>query len=141
MATTDAKAAQIAAIHKQGLANGLEGMTLLDGGAARMLEPNLRRSAAILSSETGIVDSHALMRAFLGDFEANGGALAVHTPAKRLARTKAGWIAHYGGVSPDSIALDAVVNCAGLDAQAVASDGRIPDRRHTALGARQRQLL
>jgi L-2-hydroxyglutarate oxidase LhgO len=121
VATTDAEAAQIAAIHEQGLANGVEGMSLLDGGAARRLEPNLRCSAAVLSSETGIVDSHALMRAFLGDFEANSGALAVHTPVRRLARTRAGWTAHYGGVFPDSIAVDAVVNCAGLDAQAVAS--------------------
>jgi L-2-hydroxyglutarate oxidase LhgO len=120
VATTDAEAATISSIYQRGIANGVEGMAVLDGDAARRLEPNLRCLAAVLSRETGVVDSHALMRALLGDIEANGGALAVHTPIERLSRTSEGWIARFGGAAPDAIIVDAVVNSAGLDAQAVA---------------------
>ena len=130
VATTEAEAARIASIHDQGLANGVEGLSLIDGDAARRLEPNLRCSAALLSRETGIVDTHALMLACLGDVENHGGALAVHTPVERLSRGPAGWTARFGGATPDSITVDAIVNCAGLDAQALAgrTQNYSPDR-------------
>jgi L-2-hydroxyglutarate oxidase LhgO len=120
VATNDAEAAKITHIYEQGLANGVEGMRLLDGPTARRLEPNLRCSAAVLSTETGIIDTHALMLALLGDIEDNGGALAIHTPIERIRRTGGRWAVGFGGATPDTIIVDAVVNCAGLDAQALA---------------------
>jgi L-2-hydroxyglutarate oxidase LhgO len=120
VATEDSEIAKIASIYQQGLANGVEGMSLLDADEARRLEPNLRCSAALLSTETGIVDAHALMLAFLGDIEANGGALALRTSLQRIGRTRAGWTAQFDGASSEPIAMDAVVNCAGLDAQEIA---------------------
>lgn len=121
VATEDSDASKIASIYQQGLANNVEGMSILDAEEARRLEPNLRCCAALLSAETGIVDAHALMLAFLGDIEANGGALVVRTSIERISRTRAGWLAQFGSVSPDSVTVDAVVNCAGLDAQALAN--------------------
>jgi L-2-hydroxyglutarate oxidase LhgO len=120
VATNDAEAEKIASIFAQGVANGVEGMQILEAPAARRLEPNLNCSAALLSSETGIVDTHALMLALLGEIEDHGGALAIHAPVERLSRVGGQWVVRFGGASPDSIAFDAVVNCAGLDAQAVA---------------------
>jgi L-2-hydroxyglutarate oxidase LhgO len=120
VATDDAEAAKIASIFAQGIANGVEGLLLLDAESVRRLEPNLRCTAAVLSSETGIIDTHALMLALLGDIEDQGGALAIHTPVEHLSRRAGQWVVRFGGATPDSISLDAVVNCAGLDAQAVA---------------------
>jgi len=120
VATDDVEAAKIVAIFAQGTANGVEGMALLDAASARRLEPNLRCSAAVLSAETGIIDAHALMLALLGDIEDHGGALALRTPVEHVSRAGGRWVVHFGGAAPDSIAVDAVVNCAGLDAQAVA---------------------
>jgi L-2-hydroxyglutarate oxidase LhgO len=120
VATDDSETAKIAAIFEQGLANGVEAMELLDAQSARRLEPNLSCSAAVLSSETGIVDTHALMLALLSDVQAHGGALALHTPIERLDRAAGQWIVRFGGAAPDAIAVDAVVNCAGLDAQGMA---------------------
>ncbi len=130
VATTAAETAKIATIFAQGLANGVEGLRLLDGDEARRLEPALRCSAAVLSSESGIVESHALMRAFLGDIEDNGGSLAVRTPIETLTPKAGGWIVGFGGADPDTILVDAIVNCAGLGAQRLARavDGYPPDR-------------
>jgi L-2-hydroxyglutarate oxidase LhgO len=120
VATTDSEASKINSIFQQGLANDVEGLSMLDASEARRLEPNLRCSAALLSAETGIIDGHALMLAFLGDFEANGGVLAVRTSIERITPTRAGWTAQFGSALSESVTVDAVVNCAGLDAQSLA---------------------
>ncbi len=130
VATTEAERAKIEAIHAQGVANGVEGLTLLTGGEARALEPNLACVAAILSPETGIVDSHGLMLALLGDIEAAGGAVAFGTPVERLVPSGDGWDAQFGGVEPGSAAFGAVVNAASFGAQSIArvTDGYPPER-------------
>jgi L-2-hydroxyglutarate oxidase LhgO len=122
VATTESERGKIEAIHAQGLANGVEGLTLLTGERARDLEPNLACVAAVLSTETGIVDSHALMLALQGSVEDHGGALAFHTPVQRLTRSGTGWTAHYGGAEPGELAVDAVVNTSSFGAQALARE-------------------
>ena len=120
VATNAAEAGKIAAIRDQGEANGVEGLVLLDGAEARALEPNLACTAALLSPRTGIVDSHGLMLALLGDIEDRGGMLALNTPVEALARAEGRWIARFGGAAPGEFPCDAVVNAASLGAQALA---------------------
>jgi L-2-hydroxyglutarate oxidase LhgO len=130
VATNDLERAKIEGIHAQGLANGVEGLVLIDGDEARRLEPNLACTAAVLSSETGIIDSHALMLALQGDLEAQGGMIALHAPVERLTRSGSGWRARVAGPDPTTLDVDAVVNAAGLGAQALAraTDGYPPER-------------
>jgi L-2-hydroxyglutarate oxidase LhgO len=132
VATSKLEHAKIEGIYEQGQINGVEGLTFLDGKAAIALEPNLNATSALLSEETGIVDSHALMLALQGDLEDAGGVIAFDAPIQRLARSKAGWEVGYGGADPGTLTVDAVVNAAGLGAQALARmmedypAGRIP---------------
>jgi L-2-hydroxyglutarate oxidase LhgO len=119
-AMTDLERAKIEGIYEQGILNGVEGLSLIGGNAARALEPNLACVAAILSEETGIIDSHALMLALQGDLEDAGGVIAFNSPIERIARSGAGWEAHYGGPEAGTLPVDAVVNSAGLGAQALA---------------------
>jgi L-2-hydroxyglutarate oxidase LhgO len=130
VATNDREAAKIAAIAQQGAINGVEGLALIDGAAAIRMEPALSCVAALHSAETGIIDSHALMLAFQGELEERGGAIAFETPIERLAFTPAGWEVRYGGAEPGSLMVDAVINSAGLGAQAIAraTDGYAPER-------------
>ncbi|WP_294190285.1 FAD-dependent oxidoreductase, partial [uncultured Sphingomonas sp.] len=51
---------------------GVEDLRLIDAAGVRALEPALRCAGALLSPSTGIIDSHALMLALLGEAEANG---------------------------------------------------------------------
>jgi L-2-hydroxyglutarate oxidase LhgO len=120
VATNDLEQAKIEGIYEQGLANGVEGLSFLTGKEARALEPNLSCTGAVLSRETGIIDSHALMLALQGDLEDAGGVIAVHTPVERIARSGAGWSVQVGGADATEITVDAVINAAGLGAQALA---------------------
>lgn len=121
VAATEAEADGIAAIRERGDANGVEGLELLDGAQARRLEPNLACTAALLSPDTGIVDSHALMLALQGDLADRGGALALRTPVERLSRADGRWLAAFGGEAPGDYPCDAVVNAASFGAQALAA--------------------
>src|SRR6187397_2752223 len=67
VATEDAEIAKMEAILEQGAINGVEGFVMIDGGAARALEPALNCVAALYSPQTGIIDSHSFMRALQGD--------------------------------------------------------------------------
>ena len=120
VATEDAEVAKMAAILKQGQANGVEGFALIDGSAARAMEPALSCVAALYSPETGIVDSHAFMRALQGDLEDRGGVIAFNTRIERLTHSQAGWLVHFFGGDGSELAVDAVINSAGLGAQALA---------------------
>ncbi len=129
VATRDDELAGLAAIQAQGRANGVEGLELIDGAAARRLEPALSCTAALHSPETGIIDSHAYMTALRGDLEDRGGSIAFNTRIERLAPAGGGWRAGFGG---EWAAFDAVVNAAGLGAQRLAAAtegypaGRVP---------------
>jgi L-2-hydroxyglutarate oxidase LhgO len=120
VATNELEQAKIEGIYQQGLANGVEGLELIGGNAARDLEPALSATAAVLSTETGIIDSHRLMLALQGDLEDRGGAIAFRTNVMRLQRSAAGWEVHLDGPDEEPILVDAVVNSAGLGAQALA---------------------
>jgi L-2-hydroxyglutarate oxidase LhgO len=120
VATSEAETRKIEAIHAQGLANGVEGLSLIMGAEAAALEPNLRCKAALLSAETGTLDSHALMLALQGDLEDAGGMIAFETPVERIIRAGEGWRVDFGGREAGRIAAALVVNAAGLRAWDVA---------------------
>jgi len=109
------------AIHRRALANGVENCAMIEAGEAQRLEPQLRCVAALHSQETGIVDSHGLMLALLGDLEAAGGTLACSAPFERARRHGGGWIVHTGGDAPFALEAAMLVNAAGLHAQEVAA--------------------
>jgi L-2-hydroxyglutarate oxidase LhgO len=120
VATDALEQAKIAGIYERGLANGVEGLRLIDGQAARALEPAVSAKAAVLSTETGIVDSHRLMLALQGDLEDRGGVIAFRTNVTCLESSAAGWRVHGEGLGDEPVRVDAVVNSAGLGAQALA---------------------
>jgi L-2-hydroxyglutarate oxidase LhgO len=70
------------------------------------------------------------MLALQGDLEDHGGAIAFNTAVTRIARTAEGWAAFLDGADPEPIVVDAVVNSAGLTAQALAraTEGYPPER-------------
>lgn len=119
VATDPAQVAQLQGIADQARRNGVTDLVLLSAAEARQLEPHLQCEAALLSPSTGIVDSHGLMLALLGDLENAGGVLACNAP---LAGARVG---------PSGIALQTedgtqllaktVVNAAGLQAPALAA--------------------
>ncbi|MEA1833953.1 NAD(P)/FAD-dependent oxidoreductase [Methylobacterium durans] len=121
VATAEAEEPAIVAIHERARRNGVAHLRLLTGAEAREIEPNLACTRALLSPETGIVDSHALMLALQGDIETRGGMLAFRTPVERLLRDGDAWIALTGGEAAAEMPFDAVVNAASFGAPALAA--------------------
>jgi L-2-hydroxyglutarate oxidase LhgO len=120
VAANDAERATLEGILAQGRANGVDDLRLLDGEEARRLEPSLACAGALLSPSTGIVDSHGLLRALEADARAAGADVALLSPVTGGAVADAALVLHVGHGTPTKVRCRAVVNAAGLDAQAIA---------------------
>lgn len=108
------------AIRAKAAANGVDDLRFLDAAGVRALEPAVRCHAALFSPSSGIVDSHGLMLALLGEAEARGAALAFKSPVAGGEARADGVVLEVGGETPTRILCRAVVNCAGLGAQRLA---------------------
>jgi L-2-hydroxyglutarate oxidase LhgO len=114
---------QVAGLHKywqQAQANGVFDLRMLNADEVAELEPEVQGVAGFLSPSTGIVDSHGLMLAYLGDAESHGAALALASPVVSGVVTDGGIILDIGGKEAMRIECNTVVNSAGFHAQAVA---------------------
>lgn len=129
VATTDAQVSQLQLLLQRGLENGVDDLRLLDRAQALALEPALQCITALYSPSTGIVDSHALMLALLGDAEAAGTSIAFHAPLLSACVTADGFLLSVGGESPMTLSCRRLINAAGLHAPALARriEGLSPD--------------
>lgn len=131
VATESAQAGALEAMRARAAACGVEGLELLDARAAQALEPALHCAAALWSPVTGIVDSHALMLALLGEAEDHGALLALRSPVERVrVIAGGGFEVEVGGAEPMRIGARALVNAAGLHACALARAIDGLDPRH-----------
>ncbi|MEM7744317.1 MAG: NAD(P)/FAD-dependent oxidoreductase [Pseudomonadota bacterium] len=100
--------------------NGVEDLQQIPASEARTMEPELDCQGALYSPSTGIVDSHGLMLALLGEAEAHGAMLVLNTPVARLAAADGGFLVETGGEEPMQLLASEVINSAGLDAPELA---------------------
>lgn len=121
VAQNDVETVQLQAIEQRARANGVADLRWLARDEARALEPQLRCARALLSPSTGIVDSHGLMLALLGDAEAHGAALALKSPLLRAEARGDGFLLEVGGGEPMRLACGILINSAGLHAAKVAA--------------------
>nr|WP_274383196.1 NAD(P)/FAD-dependent oxidoreductase [Cupriavidus gilardii] len=120
VATSAAQIATLEGIRAKAAVNGVDDLRLLSREEALALEPNLQCEAALLSPSTGIVDSHGLMLALLGDAEQAGAMLAVCSPVLSGAVTPDGIVLQVGGDTATTLLARTVVNAAGLTAPELA---------------------
>lgn len=114
------EAGKLTAIKANAEENGVDDLSIITGTQARALEPGLSCHAAILSPSSGIVDSHGLMLALLGEVENHGGALALLSPVTGGRVANDGIELDVGGAEPMTLKAKTVVNCAGLWSDRVA---------------------
>jgi L-2-hydroxyglutarate oxidase LhgO len=99
-------------------ANGVPDLEWLSRGQALAMEPELSCAAALHSPSTGIIDSHALMLAYLGDAERHGAMLALKSRFLKARILPGKFELHVDGADP--VACSILVNSAGLRAPSVA---------------------
>lgn len=123
IARNDGEIPLIAEILKQGQANGVEGLTLLDKDEVAKLEPHITAVAAVYSPATGIIDSHRLMARLEQQAVQGGVMLAYRNRVVRIEREDSGYNVTFMGPDgqEDALACRWLVNCAGLYADQVAA--------------------
>ena len=126
VATDETQIDSLQAILYKAQNNGVQEIKMISGSEARALEPNLHCSAAILSTTTGIVDSHGYMLSLLGGFEDAGGMVAYQSPLMRAKpigiHAEHGYELEIGGADSMKIQTKLLINCAGMSAPAVAKN-------------------
>jgi L-2-hydroxyglutarate oxidase LhgO len=124
VATAPGQLPHLDAIRAHAAANGVNDLEPLTATQAQALEPGLACAGALLSPSTGIVDSHGLMLALLGDAESHGAAVAYRAPLLAgtiAAGAAAGFLLEVGGDAPAELACRRLINAAGLSAWDVAA--------------------
>lgn len=106
--------------------NGVTDLERLSGAEACAMEPALSCVAALYSPSTGIIDSHELMLSLLGDAEAAGAALAYGASVSSIKRHEGGAAVAFDGDDEPLLNARLIVNCAGLDAPALARAAGAP---------------
>ena len=118
VATDKTQIEELGKIQSRAHANGVTDVVWLTREQALALEPALACVAALYSPSTGIIDSHALMLAYLGDAQAHGAMLALKSPLeKAFIRTNA-FELHVAASDPVESRI--IINSAGLRAPTVA---------------------
>lgn len=121
VATRDDDVPRLETIRARAIACGVHDLQPLTRAQALALEPELQVAAALWSPSSGIVDSHGLMTALLGDAQNAGALLAVASPFMAAQRAGDGWRVRTGGGEAFELQTRWLVNSAGLQAQAVAA--------------------
>lgn len=123
VATRSEQIPALQALAQQGRDNGVDDLQWLDARQARALEPALQGQAALLSPSTGIVDSHALMLSLHAEIEAHDGLVVCRAPVLGACiqqKGAAGFVVQVGGAEPMELHTRRLINCAGLQAIALA---------------------
>lgn len=112
LATDEAQLEAIAALERQAAENGVALAPLSAADLAAV--PALVTAGGLMSPETGVVDSHQLMLALLGDLEDAGGRVAYRTPVETAGVQGQGHRLRVGGELSCELDCEQVVNAAGL---------------------------
>ena len=118
VATSEEQVPELRGILRKARENGVTDVTEIPAAEAMRMEPALRCVAALHSPSTGIVDSHALMLAYLGDAEAAGAMLGLLSPLEKVVLREKAFEVHVKGADPIQSRL--LVNSAGFRAPGVA---------------------
>ncbi|HSA88354.1 MAG TPA: NAD(P)/FAD-dependent oxidoreductase [Burkholderiales bacterium] len=109
---------ELLSIQQRAQANGVTDVVWMTRAQAAALEPEVSCTAALYSPSTGIIDSHALMLAYLGDAEDHGAMLALRSSFEKAVFKKDRFVLYVAGADP--VEARVLVNSAGLRAPSVA---------------------
>ena len=118
VATDQSELDRLDTLYERGVANGVEGLEIIDPERLREIEPHAAGIRALWAPGTGIADYTKVAQVYATKFSHAGGDLFTEAPVQRITR------------DGDSLALETlkgtvqarhIINCAGLYADRVAS--------------------
>jgi L-2-hydroxyglutarate oxidase LhgO len=117
VATNQDQVGELESIQKKAHANEVTDVVWMTREQVQALEPEISCVAGLYSPSTGIIDSHSLMLAYLGDAEDRGAMLALKTHLLGAQVTADGFVVHTDQMD---VACNVLVNSGGLRAPSIA---------------------
>jgi len=125
-----AETAVLENLYQNGIRNGAE-LVLLSQDGIRKMEPRIGGIRGIFSPNTGIVDSHGLMKHFAAYAAEHGAQIVYGAEVTGIAKTRDGFTVTVRDSSRETVSLGSriVINCAGLESDWMASLAGIDVRK------------
>jgi L-2-hydroxyglutarate oxidase LhgO len=122
LATNKSEEQQVQSIFKQAQANGAAGVCLISGEEIEAMEPYVFGVSGLYSPESGIVDSHQLMKYFEQTAESRSATVAYGTEVIALEKSVDGYVVEIKDTDGEQLQLESgiVINSAGLWADRIA---------------------
>lgn len=120
LAFSEEEAPHVRELYERGIANGIEGLSVISGDEARKLEKNLSDSVvcALRCTSSGIVCPYELTIAAIGNAMDNGAELKCNFPVTAIEKNGEGYTVSSGD---EHIEAKYIVNAAGLYSDAIAA--------------------
>jgi L-2-hydroxyglutarate oxidase LhgO len=120
VAVDDLEAETLEKLFRNGVDNGLP-LKMLSRREMYQLEPNMRGTLAFLSPTSGIMDSHSLMRYFLGKAQDNGAQIVFRAKVVGIEKVTEGYELRINDPSGYiTFTTRVLINCAGLYSDQIA---------------------
>ena len=117
VATDESQVSLLDELHRRGIANGAEGLQIIDKKRLQELEPHAAGVKAIHSPNTGVVNFTEVSEAFASEMTKSGGDLLTDARVQSVSR-RDGRL--HMETSTGDLSTRFAINCAGLYADAVA---------------------
>ncbi|MFH1287744.1 MAG: NAD(P)/FAD-dependent oxidoreductase [bacterium] len=113
IATDESELKILDGLLKKGEKNNVKDLRLLKKEDIKKIEPNTNAIAAVYSPNTGIIDSHSLMKYFFNEAESKGVSFAFNSEVNFLSKEKDGFLI---GIKQENYRFKSkmIINCAGL---------------------------
>jgi L-2-hydroxyglutarate oxidase LhgO len=119
VAINNGEVKQLEGLLKQGKANYVRDLRYMMGPELAKFEPGVKAVKALYSPNTGIIDSHQLMKALEQEAQANGCLLVYGSQLTAIKREADGYVLSVNG--EESLKTEIVINSAGLFADQIAA--------------------
>ncbi len=117
LANTESDRPGLEEFFRRGRDSGVDDLIWLEGSEVNKLEPAIRCHAALSSPSSGIMDTHNLMLAYLGDVESAGGAVAFNSEVVSIRMEDRGFhlsVRDNSSQPVSEIRCDHLINAAGI---------------------------
>ncbi len=123
VAENDEEIEKVNHLLEQGNKNGVEGLKLLTEAEIKSLEPEILGKMGLLSPETGIVDTHQLMKYLEQTAESNGVILAYNCEVVGVEKKSDNYVLNIHDADDEMMQLQSTVliNAAGLTSDTIAA--------------------
>lgn len=119
VAADESEVEELNKLYGFGIENDVEGMEIIDKKNIEKIEPHCNGYAAILSNETGIIDSHSLMKKFETNAESRGACVVYNMNVNSIEFKTNEYILGFEN-NDDKISARILINCAGLQSDKIA---------------------